>query len=154
MDTSSLNVSAGGVHAIKFGWSSGLTQISADPATGRVNVLSTGSGTCCIDLLESTGLAPCIPGSCGVMTRDSLLPLNPFFATIWDPGCKVARNRFLNRNTRRRSFVTEIRVPCSLKAVPVCIYDPRPRLTQKASATAQSLKCATHKHTGETRRLR
>ena len=70
VDTSGLNVSTGGVHAVKFGW-------------------SFSDGTCCVGLLENTGLAPCIPGSCGLMTRDSLLPANPFFATIDDDGkCK------------------------------------------------------------------
>jgi len=70
VDTSGLNVSTGGVHAIKFGWSEN-------------------DGTCCIDLLENTGLAPCIPGSCGLMTSDSLLPANPFFAVITADGkCK------------------------------------------------------------------
>jgi hypothetical protein len=70
VDTSGLNVSTGGVHAVKFGW-------------------SFSDGTCCVDLLANTDLAPCIPGSCGVMTRDSLMPLNPFFATIAEDGkCK------------------------------------------------------------------
>ena len=60
--TSHLNISTGGIRAVKFGW-------------------STGKGTCCVDLASvTTGL--CIPGSCGVMTKDSLLPLNPFFAMI------------------------------------------------------------------------
>jgi hypothetical protein len=67
--TSGLNTSTGGVQAVKFGW-------------------SFAAGSCCVDLLESTGLAPCIPGSCGVMTRDSLLPLNPFFATVTGGKCK------------------------------------------------------------------
>ena len=62
VSTDNLNISSGGIHAVKFGWSA--TQ-----------------GTCCVDLASvTTGL--CIPGSCGVMTRDSLLPLNPFFAVI------------------------------------------------------------------------
>lgn len=83
VDTQGLNISTGGVHAIKFGWSES-------------------DGTCCIDLLTNTvrfingvaavflympdnmpwqimqGLAPCIPGSCGLMTSDSLLPANPY----------------------------------------------------------------------------
>lgn len=67
VDTSGLNVSTGGVRAIKFGWSES-------------------DGTCCIDLLENTGLAPCIPGSCGLMTSESLLPANPFFAVIGADG--------------------------------------------------------------------
>ena len=62
VDTSGLNMTAGGVHAIKFGW-------------------SFSAGSCCVDLAsQQSGL--CIPGSCGVMTKGSLLPLNPFFATI------------------------------------------------------------------------
>ena len=62
VNTSGLNMTAGGVHAVKFGW-------------------AFQGGTCCVDLTsEMTGL--CIPGSCGVMTKESLLPLNPFFATI------------------------------------------------------------------------
>ena len=69
IDTISLNVSTGGVHAVKFGW-------------------SFSAGTCCIDLASNTGLAPCIPGSCGVMTRDSLLPVNPFFASVVNGKCK------------------------------------------------------------------
>lgn len=70
VDTQGLNISTGGVHAIKFGWSEN-------------------DGTCCIDLLENTRLAPCIPGSCGLMTRNSLLPANPFFAAIEADGrCK------------------------------------------------------------------
>ena len=70
VDTSGLNVTTGGVHAIKFGWSES-------------------DGTCCIDLLEDTHLAPCIPGSCGLMTGGSLLPANPYFATIGADGkCK------------------------------------------------------------------
>ena len=67
VDTRGLNVSTGGVHAIKFGWSES-------------------DGTCCIDVLESTHLAPCIPGSCGLMTGGSLLPANPYFATIGAEG--------------------------------------------------------------------
>ena len=63
VDTSGLNVTTGGVHAVKFGWSEM-------------------DGTCCIDLLANTHLAPCIPGSCGLMTAASLLPANPYFATI------------------------------------------------------------------------
>ena len=70
IDTRNLNQTTGGVHAIKFGWSEM-------------------GGSCCIDLLENTGLAPCIPGSCGLMTSDSLMPANPFFATIGTTGkCK------------------------------------------------------------------
>jgi len=70
VDTRGLNFTTGGVHAIKFGWSES-------------------DGTCCIDLLENTHLAPCIPGSCGLMTRGSLLPANPYFATIGADGkCK------------------------------------------------------------------
>ena len=66
VDTTGLNVSTGGISAIKFGW-------------------SFNAGTCCIDLAsQQTGL--CIPGSCGVMTSESLLPLNPFFATIAPTG--------------------------------------------------------------------
>lgn len=64
VDTSHLNTSTGGIQAVKFGW-------------------SFSAGSCCIDLAsQQSGL--CIPGSCGVMTKQSLLPLNPFFATI-DP---------------------------------------------------------------------
>jgi hypothetical protein len=84
-----------GVHAVKFGWSSR-------------------AGTCCIDILANTGLAPCIPGSCGVMTRDSLLPLNPFFATVVGGKCRcplpqtanlrrVERASNCGRGTVRRS---------------------------------------------------
>ena len=70
VDTSALNMTGGGVRAVKFGW-------------------SFSAGTCCIDLLTLEGLSPCIPGSCGVMTRDSLLPLNPFFAVVQASGkCK------------------------------------------------------------------
>lgn len=69
IDTSTLNVTSGGVQAVKFGW-------------------SFGAGTCCVDLASNTGLAPCIPGSCGVMTRDSLLPLNPFFAIVANGQCR------------------------------------------------------------------
>eukprot|EP01043_Picozoa_sp_COSAG02_P067195 COSAG02_NODE_10709_length_1877_cov_1.098988_1_plen_349_part_00 len=62
VDTSHLNTSTGGVRAVKFGW-------------------SFSAGSCCVDLAsQQSGL--CIPGSCGVMTKQSLLPLNPFFATI------------------------------------------------------------------------
>jgi hypothetical protein len=69
--THGLNVSTGGVHAIKFGWHEN-------------------DGTCCIDLLANTELVPCIPGSCGLLTSGSLLPLqNPFFAIIEKDGnCK------------------------------------------------------------------
>ena len=70
VDTRGLNVTTGGVHAIKFGWSES-------------------DGTCCIDLLENTHLSPCIPGSCGLFTGGSLLPANPYFATIGADGkCK------------------------------------------------------------------
>jgi hypothetical protein len=69
VDTRGLNMSGGGIHAVKFGW-------------------SFSAGTCCIDLLTNTGLAPCIPGSCGVTTHDSLLPLNPFFATNVGGKCR------------------------------------------------------------------
>lgn len=70
VDTGALNMTGGGVRAVKFGW-------------------SFNAGTCCIDLLTLEGLSPCIPGSCGVMTRDSLLPLNPFFAVVQTSGkCK------------------------------------------------------------------
>jgi hypothetical protein len=78
VDTTRLNISTGGVHAVRFGWS------FAD-------------GTCCIDLAANTGLAPCIPGSCGLMTRDSLLPANPFFATIDEEGkCECPRPQACN----------------------------------------------------------
>eukprot|EP00040_Diaphanoeca_grandis_P030747 m.182539 g.182539 ORF g.182539 m.182539 type:complete len:226 (-) comp32119_c11_seq1:254-931(-) len=63
VDASNLNMTMGGVHAVKFGW-------------------SFMSGACCVDQLTLDGLSPCIPGSCGLMTRDSLLPVNPFFATV------------------------------------------------------------------------
>jgi hypothetical protein len=69
VDTSKLNVSTGGIHAVKFGW-------------------SFSGGKCCIDLPSNTNLAPCIPGSCGIMTRDSLLPLNPFFAMVVEEKCQ------------------------------------------------------------------
>jgi hypothetical protein len=80
---------------VKFGWSSRAE-------------------TCCIDILANTGLAPCIPGSCGVMTRDSLLPLNPFFATVVGGKCRcplpqtanlrrVERASNCGRGTVRRS---------------------------------------------------
>ena len=54
IDTSSLNVSLGGVQAVKFAW-------------------SFSAGTCCVDLASNTGLAPCIPGSCGPSTPFSPL---------------------------------------------------------------------------------
>jgi hypothetical protein len=70
VDTSGINVTTGGVHAIKFGWSES-------------------DGTCCIGLSANTYLSPCIPGSCGLMTAGSLLPANPYFATIGTDGkCK------------------------------------------------------------------
>ena len=62
VDTSKLNTSTGGVRALRFAWSEK-------------------AGTCCVDAQsQRTGL--CIPGSCGIMTKHSLLPLNPFFALI------------------------------------------------------------------------
>ena len=48
---------------------------------------SIAQGTRCVDL-ASVVTGPCIPGSCGVMTKDSLLPLNPFFAVISDASGK------------------------------------------------------------------
>ena len=62
-DLSKLPTSAGAVHAVKFGW-------------------AIGHGTCCVDQSWMKGLAPCVPGSCGIMTAQSLLPLNPFFALV------------------------------------------------------------------------
>ena len=68
VNTSHLNISTGGIRAVKFGW-------------------STAQGTRCVDLASVvTGL--CIPGSCGVMTKDSPPPLNPFFAVIGDASGK------------------------------------------------------------------
>lgn len=62
IDTSRLNMSTGGVRAVKFAWAEK-------------------GGTCCIDAQsQRTGL--CIPGSCGIMAQESLLPLNPFFALV------------------------------------------------------------------------
>ena len=63
VDLSLVNTSGGGVSAIKFGW-------------------GWNSMDCCTSPQTAAGYAPCIPGSCGIMSAKSLLPINPFFATL------------------------------------------------------------------------
>ena len=70
VDLSAVNTTAGPVLAVKFGW-------------GFDNM------NCCTDPDVAAGLAPCIPGSCGIVTEKSLLPANPFFAVLTLKGkCK------------------------------------------------------------------
>merc|ERR1712232_334180 len=45
--------------------------------------------TCCPQKDVSDGLAPCIPGSCPLMSAKAQLPANPFFATV-DSGSATA----------------------------------------------------------------
>jgi hypothetical protein len=68
VDTSALNIT-GGIHAVRFGW-------------------AYGNDHCCVDADVKSGKEPCIPGACGVMTSASLLPLNPFFASINHGKCQ------------------------------------------------------------------
>jgi hypothetical protein len=75
VDLSGLNHTAGNgnghsdvrVHAVKFGW-----DLKGHP--------------CCESLDIKNKLAPCIPGSCGIMTKNTHLPMNPFFAQISEEG--------------------------------------------------------------------
>jgi hypothetical protein len=67
VDLSAVNVSTGAISAIKFGW--GWSHMD-----------------CCTSPEVQAGLAPCIPGSCGIMSAASLLPINPFFATLTAAG--------------------------------------------------------------------
>ena len=70
VDLSAVNTTAGPVVAVKFGW--GFNNMD-----------------CCTNPDVAAGLAPCIPGSCGIVTRKSLLPANPFFAVLTPQGkCK------------------------------------------------------------------
>lgn len=62
------NLTNNDVHAIKFGW-------------------NYKHGHCCESLDAKHKNEPCIPGSCGIMTKKSLLPVNPFFAQISDGKC-------------------------------------------------------------------
>ena len=63
VDISDVNITAGPVLAVKFGW--GFNNMD-----------------CCTNPDVASGLAPCIPGSCGIVTKNSLLPANPFFAVL------------------------------------------------------------------------
>lgn len=44
--------------------------------------LSDGADTCCPSKLVRDGLMPCVPGSCPIMSSNSFLPANPFYATL------------------------------------------------------------------------
>jgi sialate O-acetylesterase len=48
--------------------------------------LSKGGDTCCPFVAVKGGTAPCIPGSCPIITKEDSLPANPFYAAIGDDG--------------------------------------------------------------------
>ena len=48
--------------------------------------LSKGGDTCCPFAAVKGGTAPCVPGSCPIITREDSLPANPFYAAIGDDG--------------------------------------------------------------------
>jgi sialate O-acetylesterase len=65
-----LSVDLGALHgkqpqAIRYGWP-----------------LSRGADTCCPAKAVRSGLEPCVPGSCPIITATHALPANPFYATI------------------------------------------------------------------------
>ena len=97
VDLSSVNASTGAVSAIKFGW-------------GWSNM------DCCTSPETAAGLAPCIPGSCGIMSAKSLLPVNPFFATLSAAGkCSYSRipavHSLSNLRSSSRKYIRQVQVP-------------------------------------------
>ena len=66
VDTSALK---GSVLAVRYGWNFNFD-------------------TCCPDARFQEGFLPCTPGACPLVTTQSELPGNPFFATIEDNKCK------------------------------------------------------------------
>ena len=73
--------------------SSEQEKTSAPPAAGGVLSalryawpLFDDGDTCCPDLASTRGHAACIPANCPVKLSDSLLPGNPFYASITPSG--------------------------------------------------------------------
>lgn len=65
---------SGSILAIKYGW----------PIDAHAD-------TCCPSKTVLDGHEPCIPGSCPIITKDSSLPANPFFALIAANKCRCVR---------------------------------------------------------------
>ena len=68
VDVSALKLGPSGPLAVRYGWP-----------------LSRGADTCCPSKAVRSGLQPCVPGSCPILTADSSLPANPFYATLDEP---------------------------------------------------------------------
>ena len=61
------------VLAIRYGWP----------------ISQSGGDTCCPSRVVSQGTTPCVPGSCPIITANTALPANPFYADITKGGkCK------------------------------------------------------------------
>jgi hypothetical protein len=50
--------------------------------------LSRGADTCCPSKAVRSGIEPCVPASCPILTQKSHLPANPFYATLEGGRCK------------------------------------------------------------------
>ncbi len=54
------------VSAVRYGWP-----------------ISNGADTCCpTKRVQQEGLEPCVPGSCPIITANTSLPANPFYAVL------------------------------------------------------------------------
>ena len=42
---------------------------------------------CCPDIAVKRGMEPCVPGSCPIITANTQLPANPFYATLESGTC-------------------------------------------------------------------
>ena len=49
--------------------------------------LSSGADTCCPSKAVSSGMEPCVPAACPILTKKSALPANPFYATLESAKC-------------------------------------------------------------------
>ena len=73
VDLSGLAVASGEtVLAVRYGWA--LNKNNGD--------------TCCPQRAPMEGLSVCVPGSCPIVSSRSLLPANPFYATVEAGKCK------------------------------------------------------------------
>ena len=50
--------------------------------------LSSGADTCCPSKAVSSGMEPCVPAACPILTQKSALPANPFYATLEGNKCR------------------------------------------------------------------
>lgn len=71
VDVSALRLGPAGPLAVRYGWP-----------------LSRGADTCCPFEAVASGMQPCVPGSCPILTADSSLPANPFYATLDAGRCR------------------------------------------------------------------